>query len=297
MKPSRWALVALLLLALPNAAAEPDPARQRETVAQTGGGLHVVEQLDWEFATNASYDGVARFQAPAALSNLSVTLWQGSLQRPLPPSAVQKAGTTAAGLDLYRVDLKALQASLPADGRYTVVAEYDTSGPSVRLATTYAVSALTVFVRPLDGYGVDSDYFTDWVPAGYDTHHSARANVPANETYTLSFVPQTVAPSSDRTPMLWGAGGLLAGLVLMLIAVRLGWVASRPRGAKFEKGGTMESRTMLEARRRTLLAALKELEQAHEAKEVPDDAYAPLKEEYKSQAVRVMRNLEEKKEG
>ncbi|HLE47945.1 MAG TPA: hypothetical protein VI818_06580 [Candidatus Thermoplasmatota archaeon] len=86
-----------------------------------------------------------------------------------------------------------------------------------------------------------------------------------------------------------------AGFIIAVVAARQGWLGSA-RAKKFEKGGEMESNDMLEARRRTLMAALKELEIAHEAKEIPDDAYAPLKEEYKAQAVRVLRTLDDKKE-
>lgn len=295
MKSTRWALLALLLLALPTAAAEPAPARQRDSVIQTENGIHITEQLDWEFSSNASYDGVARFQAPQTISSLSVTFVTGSREESVSVSAVQKSPGTE-GMDLYRVDLSQLQPSVEAGGRFSVIVEYDVAGKSVRLATTYAVAVHTVFVRPLDGHLANSNEITGWVPAGYEAHHAARQNVAANDTYTITFDAAT-APSRDQNTLLWGVGGLVAGLILMLLAVRMGWVASRPRGAKFEKGGSLESRAMLEARRRTLLAALKDLEHAHEAKEVPDDAYAPLKEEYKAQAVRVMRNLEEKREG
>jgi len=294
MKSTHWALLALLLLALPNARAESAPASQTEMIGQVSATrLHVAEQLDW--SSGSSDPTVARFQAPPALSNLTVTLWSGGRAQPIPASAVQKTGPMASGLDLYRADLSSGQVA--QNGSFTVYVEYDVTGTSVKLATTYDVARLTVFVSHKASEAVTSDYFTQWIPIDYRVEHATRNDVPANQTYTFSFQAAPTAPSQDRTPILWGVLGLVAGIVLMLIGVRMGWVASRPQKAKFEKGGASEARTMLEARRRTLLAALKELEHAHEAKEIPDDAYAPLKEEYKAQAVRVMRNLEEKKEG
>ena len=109
-------------------------------------------------------------------------------------------------------------------------------------------------------------------------------------------LPCCMVETDDCFTSTGGALGVVVGLFLAYVAVRQGWVSAPGKAKKFVKGGAMESRAVLEARRRTLLAALKELETAHETREVPDDAYGPLKEEYKAQAVRVMRSLEEKKE-
>lgn len=295
MKQLSYALAALCLLVLPIAAAEPAPATQRNSVIQTDGGMHVTEQLDWQFTDNASYEPVARFQAPPAIANLAITLWQGARSSSVPGDAVQRSAGTG-GLDLYRVDLSDLQPSIAAGARYSVVVEYDQAGTTIRLATTYAAGSLTLFVRTLDGWTAASDRFSEWIPVGHDTHHATLQGVAANETHTVTFTRAAAASTRNLDTYVWGAGGLFVGLIVMMVAIRQGWVASRAK-PKFEKAGAAESRALLEARRRTLLAALKELEQAHEAKEVPDDAYAPLKEEYKAQAVRAMRNLEEKREG
>lgn len=287
--------VLALVLLLPTVAAEPNPANQRDTVAQVPNGLHVVEQLDWTYSDGATYDGIARFYAPSAASGVGVSLVQGSTSRPV--SGLQKSASSVAGLDAYRIDLRTVLPTVPNGGTYSVVIEYDLNGAVAPLRTWYAPATMTLFVKPATGQTAASEFFTDFIPAGHDSWHSARSGVAANTTYTVTFAPATMADDSDdMTPWLWLAGGVVAGIVIMMVASRAGWVGG-PQGKKFSKGGDMESNTMLEARRRTLLAALKELETAHEAKQVPDDAYAPLKEEYKAQAVRVMRSLEEKKEG
>jgi hypothetical protein len=60
------------------------------------------------------------------------------------------------------------------------------------------------------------------------------------------------------------------GLFLFWVAVRQGWVSAPGKARKFQKGGAMEARTMLEARRRTLLAALKDRDIAARTKGSPD---------------------------
>lgn len=293
MKPSAWALLAVLLVT-PAASADAAPSSERVYVASVGAHVAVSESLDWTGVTNATYVPVAHFHAPPAIANLSITvLTAGGAPVPVAFSAIQK--TPSGDVDTYRIDLRGIQPSAPASGAYEVTATYDASAASVRLRTYYAAPRFTLLAQLRPGEDVGSDLVGGFVPTGTGLYHASRTDVPANTTYTVSVV-KTAAPSASANGRyLWALGGVVVGLVLAWISVRAGWMGGA-KGTKFEKGGAAEPRTMLEARRRTLLAALKELEVAHEAKEIPDDAYAPLKEEYKAQAVRVMRNLDEKGE-
>jgi hypothetical protein len=296
MKPQTWAILALVLL-IPTATAEPDPSRGRDGFAQRGTGMHVVHQVDWEIPSADAYDAEAHFYAPQPITNLSVSIVRAAATVPIPANSVLKLPPVGT-FDLYRVNLSAVQPNATAGTRYSLLVEYDLRTTVVQMRNYYALPTLTVFVQPLSGYAATSNTFESFLPTGTGAGHAVRTDAAANLTYDVAFekIP-TAAATRDLTRWVWLGVGLVLGLFLMLVSVRRGWVSAAPPARRFEKGGAMEARTMLEARRRTLLAALKELEQAHEAKEIPDDAYAPLKEEYKAQAVRVMRNLEEKREG
>lgn len=299
MKCKFWFLGILLLLLstmfpLPSAQAETTPTATTFILIQDEKGfVDVAEQDDWQVGDNASYEPAAHFYVASGAQNLTVILQTADGGHPaLAAQRIKSEG----GFDLYRVDLATAQPTPTNGSRYHLTIAYRLIASAVPAKTYYALPSLVIFARSEARASIQSDFFTDFVPIGLNDVHAARTNVPANQTFTISFVSVPAASSSvDQTKYLWGGLGLLLGIVFMIVAVRAGWVSLASK-AKFVKGGQMESKTMLEARRRTLLAALKELEQAHDVKEVPDDAYAPLKEEYKAQAVRVMRSLEEKKE-
>lgn len=66
---------------------------------------------------------------------------------------------------------------------------------------------------------------------------------------------------------------------------------TRPSGAETMAGRTVAE---LEARKRVLMASLKELELAHRSGEIPSEAYNPLKAELKGETVKVMTELEKR---
>lgn len=91
---------------------------------------------------------------------------------------------------------------------------------------------------------------------------------------------------------------ILAALfgALVMYGLVAGGLMGAPRARKTAPSSgrsiTVESRDMLELRKRTQVAALKELELAKKKGDVPEGLYLPLKEELKSDTVRVMREIE-----
>ncbi len=296
----RWTLCPLLILfaLLPSTTAEPLPTTQRTTVIETDSGISVVDFLTWDAATSEGYEGVARFYVPDGATAPRFTLWpQTGIRQELAGDAAAEEAGAPEGFKKWRANFTDLQPAPPADGKYSVSVSYAITGTTINLQTHYAVENLVLVAGPQPDREPSSPFFTGFAPTGDGTVHAVKSDVPGDTSYTVAFQASLAASSAkDLSLWVWAAGGLAAGLLLFYVLVRGGIVRPAAKARRFVKGGAMESRAMLEARRRTLMAALKELEGAHEIKDVPDDAYFPLKEEYKQQAVRVMRNLDEKRE-
>ncbi len=109
-----------------------------------------------------------------------------------------------------------------------------------------------------------------------------------------------VAPTPDEDGFLgeWGPAilGILVGIALWSYLVSKGVVQKRrkqevAKAAHVEAAAT-ESQETLTARKRVLMAGLKELEKAKMTKEIETDVYDALKAELKKETVIVMRALE-----
>ncbi len=115
---------------------------------------------------------------------------------------------------------------------------------------------------------------------------------PAGEAVT----PAPVADGSNA--WMWLLIGLLIGAGAWYALVRFGYVQKRQRKqvageAAHKVVAKTEPKTVLEGRKRVLMAALKELEMAKMNKEIDTEAYDALKADFKRQTVTVMRALEE----
>jgi hypothetical protein len=295
----------LLLLALvfvpPPASAQPTAGihvtSHQVSLEETGSGIDVEEILAFRIESAADFEGNVTMFVPAGSGSFSARATSGSSSFDVPGErVVLEPGVNAA-------DQPRLVVSLGADlGNVS-------DGQAVNLTVFYSVAGVSSFTKslwdPADSFALflaprpGSDPFVVGIDAplmevGDGRWHAAVSDVPSHYHFAATFRPEA-PPVQDLTKYVWALAGVVLGLFVMYVIVKQGWVTIR-RQKKFEKGGAVESSSMLEARRRTLMAALKELETAHDAKQVPDDAYAPLKEEYKAQAVRVLRSLEGKKE-
>lgn len=91
-------------------------------------------------------------------------------------------------------------------------------------------------------------------------------------------------------------GGYLIYLLILLILIILA-LAFYSLKKRAVKPLPYESEELLATKKTLLMNVLKEIEKKHRAKEISDESYRHLKEEYKRDAVEVMRKLEEKKGG
>ena len=81
-------------------------------------------------------------------------------------------------------------------------------------------------------------------------------------------------------------------VVVLLMAITLLLLKKQRRK---RKTSITESEELLTIKKTNLLSALKEIEKQHRAKTLSDDTYTKLKDEYKQQAVDVMKKLEDLK--
>ncbi len=110
-------------------------------------------------------------------------------------------------------------------------------------------------------------------------------------------VATPAAPAEEGFAWLELGLGLAVGVALWALLVQRGIVQRKSRRqsvavAAHVEAAQNEPRPVLEGRKRALLAALKELELARQAQEIPVEAYDAVKADLKRQAVTVMRALE-----
>lgn len=131
------------------------------------------------------------------------------------------------------------------------------------------------------------------------TIYDFRGDLPAD--FWFAVVPAATVPDSgpsfgfDIVTLLLG---LIAGAGLWAFLVTQGVVQKRSRKqvagpAAHQQVASSQSKEMLEARKRLLMAGLKDLELAKQDQAVDTATYDALKAEWKKQAVTVMRALEE----
>ena len=134
---------------------------------------------------------------------------------------------------------------------------------------------------------------------------SASAPMPADFWYAVHPGPATTVGgdfggSGDGGHLGWllhVALGLVLGIVLWAVLVSKGVVQAKSRKQVVQTAAHVEAASndppaVLEGKKRALLAALKEVELAKQANEMPVEVYDAVKADLKKQAVTVMRALE-----
>ena len=290
-------LLASLLIVPTIDAAAPAGAvvdKETDTIQQTSQtGNHISERIEFRVTVTSQYRGNWSFQIQPGHQNLEAFAVRNGEEQTVNATVVDDGS----GHDTVYVNVSAIHTAIATSDTFAIRFEYDV-GPTYDRIVTSEPAQLIINAEPMEGKVPSGEKIPPFVDTG-GRYHAGMENPPDGHSYTVEFFTVSANPGGqpatrDFTPILYGIAGLAVGFLLALFLARRGMIAQKAK--KFEKGGTMESSTMLEARRRTLMAALKELELAHDAKEIPDNAYAPLKEEYKAQTVRVMRRLDEKKE-
>lgn len=257
----RTALV-LLLLALA-APATAQTATSYDLAPEDGGWIHThVVEVDGQVAYSVQ-DGLTLVSAQPGIASLEGT-------------TVTINATPAATVTLR----------FAGPAHITV----PTAGPApLTIRTTAAVDA------PREPASHEGGVYTFEAQPG-ETYTVQDGTGPADGTVTVT---TTATPGPTATPAFsWTSLvlGLLAGILLWAFLVQRGMVQRRSRkqvvATAAHTAAAAEGTEMLQARRRTLMAALKDLEKAKMNKEVPVDVYDRLKAELKKDTVTVMRAIE-----
>ena len=104
-------------------------------------------------------------------------------------------------------------------------------------------------------------------------------------SFTLSLYTPTETPLS-----LYLIAGVL--LIIILLVVVTVYALKKPKTTKI-KSLTSDSEELLTTKKTLLMSLLKDIEKQHRAKQITDDTYHKLKEQYKQEAVETMKKLED----
>ena len=110
-------------------------------------------------------------------------------------------------------------------------------------------------------------------------------NLAEGSSFTLELYKPTEAPLS------WYIIIFIALLIIMLIVTIL--YAFKKQKSTTIKSAAGESEELLTTKKALLMSLLKDIEKQHRSNHIADDTYHKLKEEYKQQAVNVMKKLED----
>ncbi|MES2155619.1 MAG: hypothetical protein V4510_10830 [bacterium] len=196
--------------------------------------------------------------------------------------------------------------SVPAGSYVIAITTGISAGPAdpvvVRLQTPGSDTAsATIYLR--QGQMVAGAQAETQVLPGADhpeyTIH-AFEGIPHATSFVLNAPGSPVAASgaSGTNPWLYAAAGVIVGAVVWAFLVKRGAVQRKSRKqvattAAHVEAAQAEPVTVLEGRKRALMAALKELELARQANEMDVPTYDTLKAELKKETVTVMRAIDE----
>lgn len=165
-------------------------------------------------------------------------------------------------------------------------------------------TATQIIVYAQDGFAVTSNLVRqgEALPTTDGTRFIHSFELPAGGNaawFTVHPSITTVAPAKSPDYLMLAAGIILGALVWAMLVGR-GLVQKRSRKqvvatAAHVEAAKTEPRPVLEARKRVLVAALKELELAKQENQVDTPTYDVVKADLKKQAVTAMRALEESK--
>jgi len=259
--------------------------------AEPAGMWNLAQQLAITFSNSSV--GHYAFSVPAGASLVNATCG-------CPAQATPSAGTVEF----------TLPTSVPSGAytlRVTTSQPYDQAfGFALTPPPTTAQDRVAILYVPT-AFAVDAQV-RDSGP-GLTTDGSARIvvldGVPS--PFWVTFHPATLgaaAPAKaggSASPMTWAialVAGLVLGIVLWAVLVSKGVVQRKGRRqvavtAAHVEAAAADPPAVLEGKKRALMAALKEVEVAKMANEMPAEVYDAVKADLKKQAVTVMRALEE----
>lgn len=296
-----WLLAAALLPPAAFAATEDDLAfvphvlnyvqiAPREFVVQ--------EHIAVANPTNETFDGAVHEWLPASASEVR---WQflafDDPNRTVPAGEYRTDGDEVRVEGEHRLVGFALPGGIGPNAGGRLLVLYGLEGDAVTKRFRHDSGGVSFSLSVLEGWEPRSDELAFARVA--DRFYQSRGGFPeeVEEGEEISFRLEETRTGA-ATPSLadrwgWVVVGAAAGAFLLGALVKGGVVPLAPRSLFAPRDALAEApREQLEARKRVLMAALKELEVAHRGGEISGAVHAPLKAEFVEEAARVARELE-----
>ncbi len=152
------------------------------------------------------------------------------------------------------------------------------SGETLRIRLTYTLASVDHFDKTLT-------YTTNILSLEFNNKNLFEGKeVTAGSSFSLSLY----TPSQEPLDLIW----IIAIMFCVLLFVFLSLFLLRRQRLKAKKS-VIETEEILTTKKTLLLSLLKDLEKQYRAKEISDDTYQKLKEEFKQQAVLVMKKVDD----
>lgn len=301
------ALVVVLVLPGARAVTEDDLDFTIEYLKVTQvkrGEILVEDQVVITNPTNESYGGALTFFVPRGATDFQwrFTTVGGGVPGGSPSEEVEVVQSDAAH-DLVALDLAANDEAILPGNASSLTFSFRVRADTFSMRFAHDADSAVVQVIAAEDQRPESDELSFsrfqegqsmWIADG-----ATARSYDKDDTFTIRFVNAPVAAgaasSSLRDNLAWVGVGALSGAFLIGALVKAGILRIAPPRTRAQPGRAAlgeVARETLEARRRILMAALKELDMANRAGEISTGVHSPLKAEFMEEAVRVTRELE-----
>lgn len=254
------AIAALLVIPYCHAASTGESIKIERVEINISEG-DVSEHL-W-FSSTADYNGTLKFWMPSDKYSVE---YMGN----------QLTGTPDG--NVLTIDLGGHNLTIPAGGNISVNVNY-TIKDRFEYRVNYPTEEMDITVN-------SGKYPRGNIPIKYEgngIYTSNLASLQENDSFWIEFVGETSRGGAVSISTLAGAIAVLLALAIIVFILK-------KRGADSTLG--KESVEALELRKRLLTDSLKTLEIEHEKKKIPDAYYRSIKEYFKKEAIKVMREID-----
>ena len=183
--------------------------------------------------------------------------------------------------NVVEINLEENGLMIPSHGTLLINVSYALKG-NFDYKVLYPTDLMTIALKT-------KDYPRGNIPLKYegnDMYTSNLTSVEKDTSISIEFVKQSAAGGMNAMSAVAGSVAILLAILLLAFAIRRrreeGLLAKEP----------VES---LELRKRLLTDALKTLEIEHEKKKIPDAYYRSIKDYFKKEAIRVLREIDRRK--
>lgn len=225
------------------------------SITSSADGLDVIETIDYMHPSDLDELREYVFWVDSDASSVQIYLVDNDTQL-----AYVKEG------NLHRVNLSVFNATLSADDQASFRITYilPVSLETFNKVLKHDTSSLTITYKNIELFQGED--------LAAESRQHIRLYVPSEAPLNTLYI------------------GIVVVLVVLLMFMVL--LLMRKQRKKTRKA-LNESQELLALKKNLLLSLLKDIEKKHRAKDISDDTYSKLKEEYKQQAVEVMKHLDD----